>query len=358
MQSKRILQFVVGITLLTSCQSSSFANSLSESLSSDVDSQVSYRENRYQNFVYELDFADPSVIRHDDGVFYAYATGGKIISSPDLVNWEDGGRAFESNPAWGTLGAGLWAPVVAKIQNQYVMYYSLSRWGDTNPGIGLATSPHPAGPWTDLGKLFFSDEIGVNNSIDPEIYQEDGHVYLLWGSFRGIYGIELTADGLGFQAGDINAAYAAKIHLAGHETSYGLDVSTFEAVNIEKIGEYYYMFVSSGECCSGAYSYHVKVGRATSIFGEYLDADARSMKNSNVGTYVVTGNSIFTAPGHNDVIIDDAGDYWLLYHAFPGVDRSRRALLIDRLRFNLEGWPSLFGISPTNNDQNGPRILA
>jgi arabinan endo-1,5-alpha-L-arabinosidase len=40
------------------------------------------------------------------------------------------------------------------------------------------------------------NEIGVQNSIDPFYIEDDGKKYLFWGSFRGIYAIELNDDGL------------------------------------------------------------------------------------------------------------------------------------------------------------------
>lgn len=318
--------------------------------------QPTYRENRYQNAVYPNDFPDPTVIRHE-GVYYAFATGLKSLKSIDLVNWETftEGKIFPT-PKWGTAGANVWAPAIIKIGNQFVMYYSLSVWDDKNPGIGVATAPHPLGPWSDHGKLFTSNEIGVNNSIDPDPFVEDGRVYLTWGSFRGIYGIELTADGLGFIDGSVEAANKNKVHLAGYDTSFGFDVATFEAVNVHKYGEYYYMFVSNGQCCSGAYTYNVRVARSTEILGEYYDASGRSMKSGNVGTIVILGNSNFVATGHSDIAIDDAGDSWLLYHAYQGSDRSKRMLLIDKLVFDKDGWPSVFANSPTNNNRIGPQI--
>lgn len=47
-----------------------------------------------------------------------------------------------------------------------------------------------------LEPLFTSEEIGVQNSIDPYFYVDEGTPYLFWESFHGIYGVELAADGL------------------------------------------------------------------------------------------------------------------------------------------------------------------
>ncbi len=56
-----------------------------------------------------------------------------------------------------------------------VMYYSMSVWGgEWTCGIGVATSDNPAGRFTDQGKLFRSNEIDVQNSIDPFYIDDNG----------------------------------------------------------------------------------------------------------------------------------------------------------------------------------------
>ena len=108
------------------------------------------------------------------------------------------------------------------------------------------------GPFTDHGKMFRSNEIGVQNSIDPSFLQYEGRNYLVWGSFRGIYVIELTEDGLSLKPG------AEKKRIAG---------TAFEAAYIHKHGDYYYMFASIGSCCEGIRStYKVVVGRSKKVW--------------------------------------------------------------------------------------------
>ncbi len=312
----------------------------------------------YQNPVYDADFPDPSVIRHTDGTFYAYATGTRVIKSVDLVNWERLSNAL-SNPGWGTPGSGTWAPDVQYIDGQYVMYYSRSVWDDPNPGIGVATAPHPEGPWTDHGKLFNSVEIGVNNSIDPMVFQDDdGRVYMFWGSFRGIYAIELTADGLDFKDGSVEAAALNKEHVAGYPTTHNFDISSYEGVYLIKKGDFYYMFLSTGQCCSGDYTYNVRVGRATSVLGPYTDHLDRSMQQGAVGYRVVDQNAHFIGVGHNSIIQDDAGTYFIAYHGYDASSevRNARRMLIDKLNWDQDGWPSTLGAAPSNNRRPGPEI--
>ena len=77
-----------------------------------------------------------------------------------------------------------------------MLYYSLTRFGDPNPGIGIATADSPTEIFVDQGKLLRSKEAGIPNAIDPCPIVENGIPCLFCGSHRGIYGVELTADGL------------------------------------------------------------------------------------------------------------------------------------------------------------------
>lgn len=317
----------------------------------------------YDNPVYEPVFADPCVVRHE-GVYYAYATEdyGKwsptddelddesnvkcvpILKSDNLTKWYYAGSAFRgvTKPAWGTFGANVWAPDVVKIGDKFIMYYALSTWGDPDPGIGIATADHPLGPWSDRGKLFTSSEIGVNNSIDAAVFTGDnGEVYMIWGSFRGLYGVRLTDDGLGLMGG-IDSARENKVHIAGLDTSAPWNGATYEAPYVVKKDGYYYMFVSSGTCCEGFSStYNVRVARSESPLGEYTDDRGRSMLGENRGALVVEGSTQFVGTGHNCVITDDGGNYYMLYHAFDAqfsTDKygttNRRALLADKLNWD------------------------
>ena len=138
----------------------------------------------YCNPVLAKSTPDPTVIQAPDGMFYLYATEDihniPIYKSPDLVNWTFVGTAFTdaTRPTFEPK-AGLWAPDINHIDGKYVLYYAMSRWGGEHTcGIGCAVADSPAGPFTDQGKLFRSNEIGVQNSIDPFYIEENGEKYL------------------------------------------------------------------------------------------------------------------------------------------------------------------------------------
>ncbi len=327
------------------------------------DSQSSAPEStEYSNPVYSPVFADPCVIEYE-GKYYAYATEDygewkpsddpleyesnkkivPILESDDLVHWYFKKAAFNASqkPGWGTYGANVWAPDVVQIGDTFVMYYALSIWGDPDPGIGIATASHPLGPWTDQGKLFTSSEIGVNNSIDPAVFHgQDGKLYMIWGSFRGLYGVELTEDGLALKGG-LEEAKANKTLVAGLDTSHPFTISTYEAPYIVYKDGYYYMFVSSGSCCEGVNStYHVRVARSQNPLGPYYDDTGKDMCGESRGAIVVQASEKFVGVGHNAVIRDKAGDWYILYHGFDTAEDSmygnsnRRTLLIDKLDWN------------------------
>lgn len=310
--------------------------------------------NKYVNPVFEPDCADPTIIRGEDGMFYAYSTqtdylDGKgtrympIVKSEDLVNWQDIGSVFKQSVQWRNDG-GFWAPCIVKIKDKYVLYYSVSIWDDPNAGIGIAVSDNPAGPFEDHGKLFDSKGIGVHNSIDPHVYVEDGIPYMFWGSFYGIYAVKLSDDGL--------SIVSDKFHIAGN---------SFEAVHTFKEKEYYYFIGSIGSCCDGLNStYNMRVARSKNILGPYLDKDGKNIFDGDATLFMGPGIR-YVGVGHHTIIQDDNNDYYVLYHAIDTKeDRmanniTRRPMMIDKISWD-EGWPYVENEMPSEEERPYPII--
>ena len=292
----------------------------------------------YANPVVPRSLPDPTLIRASDGWFYLYATEDirhtPIYRSADLVEWEFTGTAFtsETRPDFEPKG-GLWAPDINYINGKYVLYYSMSVWGgEWTCGIGVAVADSPEGPFTDQGKLFRSNEIDVQNSIDPFFITEDGRNYLFWGSFRGIYVIELTADGLAILPG------AEKKQIA---------VTAYEGTYILKKDGFYYLFASIGSCCEGVNStYTTVVGRSENLMGPYRNKVGQEMMN-NRHEVLVKGNDRFVGTGHNsEIVTDDEGKDWMLYHAVDKLNPKGRVLMLDEVQWN-QGWPSVSNGTPS-----------
>ena len=311
---------------------------LSSCKSSDPETPKPETNNSYSNPVVNYSLPDPTIIKAKDGYFYLYATedirNTPIHKSKDLVKWENVGTAFteQTRPTFEPQG-GLWAPDINFFNNQYVLYYSMSVWGgEWTAGIGVATADKPEGPFTDHGKLFRSNEIDVQNSIDQFYIEEDGKKYLFWGSFRGIYAIELSEDGLSVKPD------AVKQQIAG---------TAYEATYIHKRNGFYYMFASIGSCCEGLNStYTTVVGRSESLFGQYFDKHGKSMMDNN-HEIVIQKNSKFVGNGHNSEIVqDNEGQDWMLYHAVSVDNPNGRVLMLDQVKWK-DDWPYVDGNSPS-----------
>jgi GH43 family beta-xylosidase len=51
-------------------------------------------------------------------------------------------------------------------------------------------------------------------------------------------------------------------------------------------------------------------------------------------------NTSVAGPGHNSILIDDAGDYWIYYHAYSEKDNHiTRHLFMDKLAWDEDGFP-------------------
>lgn len=293
----------------------------------------------FTNPIINTSLPDPTVIRAKDGYFYLYATEDirnlPIYKSPNLVDWTFVGTAFtdETHPSWNKR-ANIWAPDINYFDGHYVLYYAKSTWGgEWEAGIGVATADNPDGPFTDHGALFISKDLNTQNSIDADFIEEDGHKYLVWGSFRGIWYIELSADGLKLLEG------AKPQQIAG---------TFMEASYIHKHGGYYYLFGSEGTCCEGEKSsYHIIVGRSKSLFGPYEDKRGRSMMENHAETILHRSDEVI-GPGHNaEIFTDDEGKDWIIYHGFSAKDPDGgRLVWMDRVEW-VDGWPHIANDRPS-----------
>ena len=298
--------------------------------------------------VIDMSAPDPTVIRAEDGTFYLYATEDMrnvpIFHSANLVDWKLVGTAFTDNsrPKWLPKG-GIWAPDIQRVGGKYHLYYAKSVWGgEWDAGIGVAVSNSPAGPFVDRGCMFTSKQIGIQNCIDPFYIEDGGEKYLFFGSFHGIYGVELTADGLHVKQG------AKPREVAG---------TFMEATYIRRRGGYYYLFGSTGTCCEGARStYRITIGRSKSLFGPYIDKAGQRLLDNHYNILLDKDDSVL-GPGHNaGLITDDAGNDYMFYHGFKASDPDAgRVVWLSRIVW-ADGWPSVMMEKGSQKNETVPVI--
>ncbi|HOE15334.1 MAG TPA: family 43 glycosylhydrolase [Candidatus Paceibacterota bacterium] len=311
---------------------------------------------------YHVSTCDPDVIQGDDGYWYMYATNcnvedlngtmryvlGPIFKSANLFEWRYAGNVFEGNAGaatWGSQGAGVWAPSIIKVGNKYNYYYSLSAWGDSNPGIGLAVGDTPTGPWTHYGKFLDQQMTGVRNGIDPQALYVGEELFLIWGSFFGIGCIKLTDDGTEPFYGYANLKDHVTYIVENNRGEEGMDVDVnFEgSFVIQRNGKFYYMG-SQGTCLSGTSStYHVQVGVADTLFGPYYGGDGKTITDyeGTFGNLVIGPDENVAGTGHHTIIKDNTGQDWIIYHGFNihGEINNERIAFMDKILWDENGFP-------------------
>lgn len=316
-------------------------------------------------------FADPAVIRAQDGWWYAYSTADPLHSgeragimhiarTKDWRDWEYLGTVFDdtNRPSWATMRSGLWAPDVRYVNGQYVLYFTVT---DTtaNPGsdnaIGMATAPTPTGPWTASEEPVIAPRKAPDGSywwtIDPALFTDvDGTHYLYFGSYFGGVWVTRLSDDATTAVGEPQRVTIS---------------NRFEGSYVIRRDGWYYLMASVMNCCAGPTTgYTVLAGRSRNPLGPFTDADGLSLLDSYVGgTTVVTQNgNRFIGTGHHSLLTDTEGRDFLVYH---GIDRTkpwmtdpfginRRPMLIDRLDW-VDGWPKVrAGRGPSDTDQPSP----
>ena len=133
---------------------------------------------------------------------------------------------------------------------------------------------------------------------------------------------------------------AEKVQIAGTLT---------EGTYIYKHDGYYYLFGSAGTCCEGLNStYRVMVARSEELFGPYQNKGGFDALENNF-TPLLQKSGKVVGPGHNSEIVrDDAGQYWMLYHGFDAADPDAgRKVYLDQITWDKQGWPQIRNRQPS-----------
>lgn len=310
---------------------------------------------------------DPTMVR-DGGWYYVVITGDSgspntylpMKRSRDLIHWQEIGPVFTALPAWviselGFTPADAWGPKLARIGNQWALYYAASQFATNNSVIGLATTPtlDPDSPdyhWTDRGMVLRSTP-GVDdiNAIDPDyVTDSDGNAWLAFGSFWG----GITMRRLDNRTGLLDAT-----DTTAHLLAQRISPDAEEGPAIVRHGGYYYLFLSFDYCCRGVESdYRMVVGRSRSITGPYVDAAGVKLTDGG-GTEVLRGYNEFIGTGGGDVWSDARGTY-LVNHYYDGTDGGTPRLNVRPVAWR-DGWPAVGdALNPSREPGHGDAYVA
>ena len=287
----------------------------------------------FRNPIFNHDAADPSVIKGADGAYYLYTTQSDyarhvnipVLRSLDLVHWQYVGDALPSLPPWA--GSQSWAPQIDRAGNGYRLYFATQIAGTENFGIAVAVSQSPLGPFVNSAHPVVTGQ-GLT-ALDPYVLDlPGGRRVLYWGS----WGSPLEAAAL--SRNGLSLAETPRPLLFPDPSGGTPYERLIEAPWILVHGGEYYLMYSGDRCCSSNAHYAVMVARSSSPYGPFV----RDPNNP-----ILAGNAAFNAPGHNATITDAIGQDWIVYHAMRPRDSGDRVLMMDRIDWTPDGWPTING---------------
>ena len=291
---------------------------------------------------------DPSTVVRFHGKYYVYATGRGIpfSSSPDGETWTREGQVFDKIPddvhaaVPKNDGAGVWAPDIVRVGDQFFLYYAVSFWGSFQSAVAVMSNPvldpkDPAYKWTDGGVVASSDGVEDLNAIDPGvIHAPDGTLWLCYGSYHGT--IDLVQ--LDPKTGQRISPKSPVTIIASR--SEGSDLIFHDG--------YYYLFVNHDSCCKGKQSeYNIRVGRAATITGPYVDKHGELLIKG-AGSLFLAAHDHRIGPGHFGRVLDydaspdgsEGGPERFSVHYEADMTRGGRSVLdIRPLLWSVDGWP-------------------
>ncbi len=304
----------------------------------------------FSNPVMAFDCPDPGVL-HDPTAsppaFFAVCTGGAfpIRTSRSLVAWSDTGVELlpDGKAGWADNGFRDWAPELHRVGDQFVAYFTSANDADVL-SIGAVHAPTMAGPWAEQDGPLVEHPLGV---IDATFFEDDdGSRWLIdkvdgnsQGQSTPLRLRRLTDDGLAF------APSTTPMTLLSNASSTW-EGGVIEAPWIVKRAGIYYLFYSGNVY---DHRYRTGVARASSLAGPY----------EKHGPPILVNNARWVGPGHGSVVSVSDKDYFV-YHAWTNagngtqLQSAGRHVLVDRITWGADGWPSINGGSPSTGPQPWP----
>lgn len=291
---------------------------------------------KYTNPIFDGYFADPFILQYE-GHYYAYGTAPAseeghqfpILSSSDLVHWQQEGWALESLPD----KTSYWAPEVVHEDGKFYMYYSAGISGDKGHQIRVAVSDHPHMRFVDTGHILTPD---LPFAIDAHPFRDhDGQWYLFYAkdflSHEGDYqiGTGIVVDRLldmftlAGQPQIVIRPFAEWQLFEADRPMYDqkYDWYTIEGPSLRVHNNRYYCFYSGGAW--ERENYGVSYVVADHPLGPYT-------RPSDENAIFQSVQGIVYGPGHNSFIKTNAENEYIIYHAWD-ITRTARKMCIDRL---------------------------
>ena len=229
---------------------------------------------------------------------------------------------------WAAPGRAYAAQIVRGPSGRYYMYAPVVHAAATTRdkfAIGVAVADTPLGPWTDAHPAgpVVSQSYPIPNdiqNIDPTVFvDDDAHVFLYWGTFGRLKGVELDRDMVTFKGAPVDV-----------RTLTGF----FEAAWLFKRNGTWYMAYAANtasptsDCTEAVYYACIAYGTSPSPLGPWTYR----------GVILDPVSSTTSHPG----IVEYEGTWYIAYHTADakGGGHFRRSVALDRLEWDDAVAPS------------------
>ncbi|MEV4108505.1 glycoside hydrolase family 43 protein [Nonomuraea sp. NPDC049695] len=238
-----------------------------------------------------------------------------VFTSTDAATFTDQGAKLSiSNFSWA--GADAWAGEVERgADGKYYWYVPVNGNGAGWMDIGVAVGDSPLGPFRDAkGGPLISDSTPNSSplNIDPTVFtDDDGQVYMYWGSYYGLRAVKLNANMTSTQGSVITPS----------------GVSNFWEAPwmFKRNGVYYLAYSANDSACSAPGYACIRYATASNPLGPWTHRG-------------VVLDQVSSTTNH-PAIIEYKGQWYMVYHnaSAPGGGDFRRSVTIDKLYFNADG---------------------
>lgn len=242
--------------------------------------------------------------------------------------------------AWAVPGHAYAGQIIQGLDHRFYLYAPVQEANSKNEdpfAIGVAVSDTPLGPWKDAhpsGPIISQSTPEPNRiqNIDPTPYvDDDGRVYIYWGTFGQLRGMELDKD---------------MITPKSKETAVTTLTGFFEAPWFFKRKNTYYMIYADNQagpdspCTPAVYHACIAYGTAPAPFGPWTYR----------GVILAPVSSTTSHPG----AIEFKGKWYLVYHTADakGGGHFRRSVAIDTMEWDDNVSPAAIRkVQPTRAPQ-------
>ncbi|KAJ4357607.1 uncharacterized protein N0V89_002183 [Didymosphaeria variabile] len=244
---------------------------------------------------------------------------------------------------WAIAGTAYAAQIVKGVNGKFYLYAPVTEANSNNAdkfAIGVAVSSSPLGPFTDahpVGPILSQSIPSPGNdiqNIDPTVLvDDDGKVYIYYGTFGALRGYQLSSD---------MATTVGSVTTVNNLTGF------FEAPWIMKRSGTYYMLYAANNaganspCTPTSYHACIAYGTASSPLGPWTFR----------GVILDIVSSTTSHPG----AVEYRGKWYLVYHTADATNSGhfRRSVAWDELNFDTQSPPRINKVVQTRRAVTAP----